>query len=320
MERQIVAFAMHRLPSFKISLEMKLVIKIKFIVWIAMIAFNTTSHSQVIKGKVIDSLTKNPVELANITFVKRDLGVHSDRGGMFKIKVKDLLDELQISSVGYNKKTISLLTFNESKDYTIEFELSPKTEILGEVIISNKKKNYGSVKTFGLIKKLKVRSGFPFGYEFCNYIKNPTNKKGKIKSIILSLNENTEADFLATYNLKFYEYDSVNKRPGEEIYFENLIVEPQNKTYRLKIDIEPLKIKLPQSGICVGVEIVNTKYDQEISSMAKIAPRINFTHTKMEILTWTRFRSKKWAVGTHKSQVKDSFVNAMINIEVQLEK
>ncbi|TDE00362.1 carboxypeptidase-like regulatory domain-containing protein [Flavobacterium sandaracinum] len=299
---------------------MKLGIKVKFIVCTAMIAFNTMSHSQVIKGKVIDSLTKKPIELANITFVKKDLGVNSDKDGIFKIKVKDALDELQISSVGYNKKTLSLLPFNESKVYNIEIELSPKIEKLEGVIISNKKKNYSSIKTFGLIKKLKVRSGFPFGYEFCNYIKNPTHKKGKIKSIILSLNEKKEADFLATYNIKFYEYDSINKQPGEELYFENLIVAPQNKTYRLKIDVESLKIKLPQSGICVGVEIVNTKYNQEISSMSKIAPSINFTHTKMEILTWTRFRSKRWIVGTHKSQVKDAFVNAMINIEVQLEK
>ena len=37
---------------------MKLEIHVKLIVWLAMIAFNTLSHSQIIKGKVIDSLTK----------------------------------------------------------------------------------------------------------------------------------------------------------------------------------------------------------------------------------------------------------------------
>jgi hypothetical protein len=51
--------------------------------------------------------------------------------------------------------------------------------------------------------------------------------------------------------------------------------------------------------------------------MSKIAPNINFTHTKWKFLT--RFRSKKWIIGTHKSQIKDAFVNAMINIEVQIE-
>lgn len=299
---------------------MKIKLKIKFLIILTMIFVNIITYSQTIKGRVIDSITKKPIELVNITFVKKDLGVNSDTNGNFKIKIKDVNDNLQISSVGYNKKLLNLSKFNENKDYFVDVELSPKIEKLEEVLISNKKKNYSSIKILGLNKKLKVRSGFPFGYEFCNFIKNPSNKNGKINSIILSLNEKKEFDYLATYNIRFYEYDSINKMPGEELYFENLIVEPKNKTYKLKINIDTLKIKLPKQGICIGVEIINTKYNEEISSMSKIAPSINFTHTTMDILTWTRFRSKKWIIGTHKSQVKDAFVNAMINIEVQIEK
>lgn len=299
---------------------MKLKIIIKCIIILTMIFVNMKTCSQTLKGRLIDSITKKPIELANITFVKKDLGVNSDLNGNFKIKIKDKSDNLQISSVGYNKKIINLSKFNETLDYAVDIELSPKIEKLEEVLISNKKKKYSSIKILGLNKKLKIRSGFPFGYEFCNFIKNPLNKNGKIKSIILSLNEKKDFDYLATYNIRFYEFDSINRTPGEELYFENLIVEPQNKTYKLKINIDALKIKLPKKGICIGVEIINSKYNEEISSMSKIAPNINFTHTKMEILTWTRFRSKKWIVGTHKSQIKDAFVNAMINIEVQIEK
>jgi hypothetical protein len=36
-------------------------------------------------------------------------------------------------------------------------------------------------------------------------------------------------DYLATYNIRFYEFDSINRTPGEELYFENLIVEPTKK-------------------------------------------------------------------------------------------
>jgi hypothetical protein len=48
-------------------------------------------------------------------------------------------------------------------------------------------------------------------------------------------------DYLAKYNIRFYEFDSINRTPGEELYFENLIVE-QNKTYKLKINIDALKL------------------------------------------------------------------------------
>lgn len=287
---------------------------------IILLFISLKSYSQIINGRIIDSITKEPIEFANVTFLHRDLGVSSDDLGLFKIKIIDNKDNLQISSVGYQKKFFNLSEFNEDKIYTVDIELAPKTEKLEEVVIINKKINYTGLKTLGLSKKLKVRTGFPFGYEFCNYIKNPTNKKGKIKNIILSLNEKKDFDYIATYNIKFYEYDSINKKPGEEIYFENLIIEPQNKTYKLKIDVDSLKIKLPANGVCIGVEILNTKYKENIKTMSIIAPSINFTHTQMEVLTWNRYRSKKWIVGTHKSQVKDSFVNAMINIEVQIEK
>lgn len=295
---------------------MTLKFQMKFIFMLTMIFANITTYSQTLQGRIIDSITKKPIELVNITFVKKDLGVNSDINGNFKIKIKDNTDSLQISSVGYKTKIIDLLTFNKTAD----IELSPKIEKLEEILISNKKKNYTSSKTLGLNKKLKVRTSLPFGYEYCNFIKNPSNKNGKVKSIILSLNKRREFDYLATYNIRFYEYDSINKTPGEELYFENLIVEPQNKTYQLKINIDTLNIKLPKKGICIGVEIINTKYNEEISSMSKIAPNINFTHTTKDILTWIRFRSKNWKIGTHKSQVKDAFVNAMINIEVEIEK
>jgi hypothetical protein len=52
--------------------------------------------------------------------------------------------------------------------------------------------------------------------------------------------------------------------------------------------------------------------------MSKIALLI--LHIQNGNFNLTRFRSKKWIIGTHKSQIKDVFVNAMINIEVQIEK
>lgn len=76
----------------------------------------------------------------------------------------------------------------------------------------------------------------------------------------------------------------------------------------------------PRNGICVGVEVINTRYEGKLKSMAVIAPRILFTHTERKLVTWSRYRNKEWKVDTTKSQVRNDFVNAMINIDVVTEK
>ena len=93
-----------------------------------------------------------------------------------------------------------------------------------------------------------------------------------------------------------------------------------NKTYELEIDVSDLNIEFPENGICVGVEIVNTKYKTPLKSMAIMAPRINFTHTDYKIVSWGRYRNKSWKVNTRKSPFRRDFMNARINIRASIEK
>ena len=141
-----------------------------------------------------------------------------------------------------------------------------------------------------------------------------------MEQVILNLNKSKEYDYLATYNIKFYEYNSVNKEPGELLYFKKLVINPENKTYELKIDVEELGITFPKNGICIGVEIVNDKYEQPTKSMAIIAPKINFTHTDLKLLTWSRFRNKEWKSHTRKSPVAKGFINGLVKIMVKFKK
>ncbi|MFK5983373.1 MAG: carboxypeptidase-like regulatory domain-containing protein [Flavobacteriaceae bacterium] len=285
---------------------------------IAIIPFILPFYSysqQIYKGRVLDSLSKKPLYLINVSYIKKDIGTYTDAEGFFEIK-KDTTDYLFISSVGYKEKKISINKYNN-----VPILLSEKVEELEEVYISNKKIKYSEVKLVGLKKKLKVRTTLPFGYEFSNLIINPYKKKGVIKTVILDLNKSKKYDYLATYNIKFYNYDPIKKQPGELIYYRNIIINPKNKTYKLKIDVESLKIDFPENGVCIGVEIVNSKYDEPIKNMAIIAPKINFTHTKdFDILTWSRYRNKKWKERTRKSRVKKEYINGSINLEVRIEK
>jgi hypothetical protein len=98
-------------------------------------------------------------------------------------------------------------------------------------------------------------------------LKNPLNKTAKEHNFELKWKK--DFDYLATYNIRFYEFDSINRTPGEELYFENLIVEPtKNKTYKLKINIDVLKLNYLKRYLH-WVEIINTKYNEEIVQCLK---------------------------------------------------
>lgn len=288
----------------------------KKIIIIALInLFYTNVYTQnYIEGFIKDKITEKSVPFTNITYLDVNIGTMSDENGYFKLKKIDSLSAIQISCLGYE----TLIINTDSVDKGIH--LIPKTDMLDEVILLAEKPKYLRNINLGLKQTLKARTSLPFGYEFSAFIENSYNKKGIIKEVILNLNKTDQYDFIATYNIKFYNYDSINNQPGELLYHENVFVKPENKTYKLKINVENLNIKLPKNGICIGIELVNLE-NHKTSSMSKIAPQINFTHTEQRNITWARFMNKKWTLHTHKSRAKKGqYINANINITAIIEK
>ncbi|MCB4799157.1 carboxypeptidase-like regulatory domain-containing protein [Neotamlana laminarinivorans] len=88
-----------------------------------------------INARLIDSTTQKPIPFANITLGKK-LGVISNDEGIFQIHFKNTpseKDSLEVSSLGYETKRISALTFNDSI-----LVLQPSSIELDEVLVSNK--------------------------------------------------------------------------------------------------------------------------------------------------------------------------------------
>jgi hypothetical protein len=274
-------------------------------------------YGQTFKGIILDSLTNKPIAYSTLSFENINKGTYCNELGEFTVKWVTEQKTIIISCLGFEKKTIS---YSDLKINTNNYiKLVKKENVIDEIVIVNVKKKYTGTKKIITPQVSVIKTGLPFGYEFSTLIKNKFNKPGKIQSITLSLRKRKNLDYLATYKVKFYEYDSINKRPGESIYDKNLIIEPENKTYHLKIKLDTLNIDFPKNGICVGIEIINKKHEEKINSMSKIGPYISFTHTKSEILTWDRYFDKKWFVYTRKSDVRNDFKNGMINAEVKIE-
>ena len=269
------------------------------------------SQKEEIKGEIRENLTHKPIPYASITYLLKDIGCYATDSGKFSLSLTGHVEDslIQISSIGYKTKILNI------KNLPKTIYLESDSDQLEELLIQKPKRKPNKIVHFGVRQtKPKIRTSLPFGYEVATYIENTNHKSGIVKEVILSLNKNSKSDIVASYNLKFYTYDSLTHKPGRLLYYDNIIVQPENKTYKLKIAVEDLNIPLPKSGICVAIEILNTK-EYKTTDLTSVAPYINFTETDKSKITWSAFRNKDWIKRTRESHLKrGSFINAKIEL------
>lgn len=121
------------------------------------VSFRDTLNN--ISGKIVDSLTNEPIPFATITFIKEnadDTTIVSNNYGEFLIDAKYVNLKVRLSAIGYQQHTYSL-SFNH--DYLLS--LSPATNILPNVIVSGSgKKKRNAV---GIMKKVNKHIGQNYG-------------------------------------------------------------------------------------------------------------------------------------------------------------
>jgi hypothetical protein len=286
----------------------------KILLYLLILATNI-SNAQIIKGSITDSLTKEPVPYANIVLINGK-GIYSDEKGQFELDIKNnVYDTLKISSLGYKARFFPLTTYKNHNIVNLKVSLSTKVANIEEVVISQKKVNYNQKSVFGESKEGNIGMTSLIGYETCLYIENPTQTIGRVKRAYIDLKRRDNADYIALFNIKFYEYDEKNNTPGKELYSKNIFINPKNHKYRLWIDVERYNIKFPKNGICVGVELINTA--GTVEKYAKFGPMFRYTISKKNrSITWSNYHDTGWRNGS--TGGKTGFVNPMIGVEVLL--
>lgn len=99
---------------------------------------------QILKGRIIDSKTYEPLEYVSIGIINTTHGTITDNMGYFKFEAKgqDLLSVVRISMIGYESQKF---TVDELENNNNEIKLVETTIELVEVIITvtfPNKKNY----------------------------------------------------------------------------------------------------------------------------------------------------------------------------------
>jgi len=206
---------------------------------IVLLFISTSLFSQqgdYIIGKLFDAKSQEPVVFANIRIKDRALGIITNVDGSFRIPLiyKEYGDIIEISSMGYQSKGISISDLSENTINTIQLE--PAVFELTEAIISAKKKRIKRLSAKKIVKKA-------IDALLQNYPIVPYSKVGYYRDYQLDQNEyvNLNEAILEVFDLGFKAIDSATTkvllydyRRNEEFKRDSLAARPYN--YELNQD------------------------------------------------------------------------------------
>ncbi len=228
---------MNRIPLNKKKLT------ILFILTLFLASQNLFSQDTyyVVKGKVIDKNSKEPLQGASVFAQNTTLGVASNADGKFIIKLPNGGYSLIVTYTGYETESVRINNASSLND-SLVFELSPKEKALEEIsiAISNEVKDgwqkYGEFFTQNFIGQSKFARQ-------CS-IKNPEvlhfyfyKKKNRLK--VLTKEPLSVENFALGYNLKFaidsftYDYNTnINLFIGYPFFEEMQGTPEQQETWK----------------------------------------------------------------------------------------
>ncbi len=93
----------------------------------------------VVKGRVTDAVTGEPLPLVAVVFAKTVTGTTTDTAGFFTLTGKKYSNKVQVSCLGYETLEVPVLT---GQTQTVEVKLKPQTRQLTEVVVKPQKKRY----------------------------------------------------------------------------------------------------------------------------------------------------------------------------------
>lgn len=208
---------------------------------------NGITYSQIIKGVVIDSITKEPVPYVNIWFEDENVGTTTNENGEFSIINIDSTGTLVFSSIGYeirktNANAIeSIISLNPKSIELQEALIVPRRGTIKKTIGEYKKSDIDGFYYSGVSGPLLTGRLFRFVEEY-----RQTPYLNKIQIF-------TSSEIKAKFNIRLYTVND-NGEPGSFIYDENILGITKKGKKNAEIDISALNIKFPENGLFIAIE------------------------------------------------------------------
>lgn len=213
---------------------------------------------------VIDSLSKNPVSYATVSFGNGN-GIFADDEGAFVFtkKLYPDIDSLYISALGY--KDLNLAT----KDLKPQLLLQPQTDELDEVLIGVRlDRKFKTEKQKAYLDDDYYKCWLPtIESEIAVLLRKPDERDRQLSTVIFpialeskdwSQRKRSNADkkkFSTLFKVKFYTND--NELPGKPLTYETVVFRATEKDGdAFSLDVEDYEINVPDSGVFVSLQVM----------------------------------------------------------------
>ena len=116
---------------------MKLSLTISFLFLLSLTIYGQKDTSFLIKGRVVDAATQQPMEAVNVFSLTELNGISTKEDGTFELKVESLPNQIQCSYIGYETLAVWI---NEKGEQWLDIQLHQYYSTLPDVVVSAKPK------------------------------------------------------------------------------------------------------------------------------------------------------------------------------------
>jgi hypothetical protein len=208
----------------------------------------------ILKGKILDSLTKAPISYSLLLTNSGKNGVITNDKGEFELSLPDSLKNglLVITNMGYDTGYVSIAAFLSSGSGIVF--LNHKTIITPEVSISSNETSLCKAAWGATKKSLFFGGGFFFdaGCEVAVYISNPKADSGIISRLRFYVENKGYPD--TPFRAKLYFVNPKDKSPGSLMIDQDFILHGEKGDEWITIDISAYNISIPKEGFFVSME------------------------------------------------------------------
>jgi hypothetical protein len=203
---------------------------------------------------------------ANLSFLKSNKGVSSNKNGTFSMNLskKYLEYQVHISCLNYKDTIVLASTIQNNR-----LHLSPNVFKLDEVFLKKDTKQV----IVDNIKRKNVKDGFygsrKFPWVVTKFFSN--TKEYTITPFVKSVEIHYAkmSSHKAKYRLRFYKNEK--GKPGSDLVIESIIVLKEKKDKSNTVDLYKYNIQMPKEGFYMGLERLNIPYNfQEFEAVDHI--------------------------------------------------
>jgi hypothetical protein len=264
--------------------------------------------SSLAQVKVIDSVTRLPVQAATISIDNINAIQITDDFGVFNLTSLNLTQEksITISSIGYLKKVVLAKNLRAVDSIF----LSPITYALKEVSVSSRKYR---MHLIGGPMSLLHGSNSYVGYSFeeARFFPNEYGEHSKIVGVQYfvvkkqSFQKKTKVDLSNAFGVGLYEANA-DGSPGKPLLTEALVVMAKEHAKWFKVDLTQYNLLMPKYGFVVSFKVFAASFygvkDKSIAYKDFVAPVLAIkTYLRKSDDSWRKnfYTNGKWSRDKH---------------------